>query len=127
MRKTYSTSKYLHKRNRMREMWLRDQLTLEKESSPLLLEFGLDSALQRYNTGCGESRPVNQCTLNSHYWSDKWDLEMKWQLWQLPPIPHVFHCHKPSYITIQSRHVLSKMVKTLFNKIEIDDLYYSMC
>lgn len=70
MRKTYSTSKHLHRSNRVKEKWLRDQLTLEKESSPLLLESGLDSALQRYNTGCGESPPVNQCTLNSHYWSD---------------------------------------------------------
>lgn len=70
MRKTYSTSKHLHRSNGVKEKWLRDQLTLEKESSPLWLESGLDSALQRYNTGCGESPPVNQCTLNSHYWSD---------------------------------------------------------
>lgn len=125
MRKTYSTSKHLHRSNRVKEIerstypgervlatvagvWTGFSTTKIKHRMwwistsesmhlklTLLIRLG---ELQKWNDSCGNFLRSSMC----------------------------FTVTNP-LITIQSCHVLSKMVKTLFNKIEIDNLYYSMC
>lgn len=127
MRKTCSTSKHLHKRNRMRDVidrstypgervlaavaWVWAGFSTTKiqhrmwwistsESMHLKLTLLIrKEGLQKWNDSCGNFLRSSMCSTVTN--------------------PHILQYNLFMY--------LAKKVKTLFNKIEIDYLYYSMC